>query len=179
MVILLRATRIFFKPVTICMVLVLFFQTRPLGATVANANAQENCRLFQETGKSICGIVLEYWEQHGGLAQHGYPFSDAADEVSYGQRHRMQYFERSVLEIGSGPNNIAAVPLASMRYARKYSKVLPRQLKDAEGDLNGIDAQGVLRLFASYWKSHGGLRNKAIRLPSWFLRRAILMAETT
>ncbi len=139
----------------ICLVLVLLVQSPSLATGVAGA--QDNCRVFHETGKSICGVALEYWEQHGGLAQHGYPLSNAAEEKSYGRVHTMQYFERSVFEISSGSNQIAVLPLGSMRNTEKYSKTLPRQVEDTQGEPNSTVAQGVRQLFERYWKEHGGL----------------------
>jgi hypothetical protein len=57
-------------------------------------------RTFSETGKTVRGIFLDYWNSHGGLAQFGYPLSDVASEVSdlNGKPYMMQYFERAVFE---------------------------------------------------------------------------------
>jgi hypothetical protein len=58
--------------------------------------AQGGCQTFSETGKTVCGRSLQYWQSHGGLAQHGLPFSDALGEVSEvdGKTYTAQYFER-------------------------------------------------------------------------------------
>src|SRR5205085_8995363 len=34
-------------------------------------------RFFPETGKRVSGPFLKYWQDHGGLAQQGYPISNA------------------------------------------------------------------------------------------------------
>src|SRR4051812_30859431 len=69
------------------------------------AHAQTNCRTFPVTGKTVCGKFLAYWDEHGGLAQQGYPISGEFSEVSDvdGKTYTVQYFERSVFELH--PNN--------------------------------------------------------------------------
>ncbi len=61
-------------------------------------------RFFPETGHNLGGRFLAYWEQHGGLAQFGYPItderSDTLDDASPTGRqlYTTQYFERARLE---------------------------------------------------------------------------------
>src|SRR5215203_2478934 len=42
--------------------------------------AQGGCRTFPETGKTVCGKFLVYWDAHGGLAQQGFPLSNEFQE---------------------------------------------------------------------------------------------------
>ena len=62
-------------------------------------------RAFPQTGKTVKGLFLDYWDAHGGLAQQGYPISDQFQERSDldGKTYIVQYFERSVIEWH--PNN--------------------------------------------------------------------------
>lgn len=62
---------------------------------------QGNCRTFSETGKTVCGRFLQYWQQNGGLAQQGYPISPEFVETSTlnNQPYTVQYFERAVFEM--------------------------------------------------------------------------------
>jgi hypothetical protein len=62
--------------------------------------AQGTSRTFPETGKTVSGRFLEYWDTHGGLMQQGYPISDEMQEVSDtdGKTYTVQYFERAVFE---------------------------------------------------------------------------------
>lgn len=64
------------------------------------ALAADDCQSFPETGKQACGRFLQYWRDHGGLAQQGYPITNAFNEVSAvnGQTYQVQYFERAVFE---------------------------------------------------------------------------------
>src|SRR5947208_1748351 len=64
------------------------------------SRAQGNCQKFDQTGKTVCGRFLEYWNQNGGLAQQGYPISDEFQEKSDldGKTYTVQYFQRAVFE---------------------------------------------------------------------------------
>src|SRR5262249_31207867 len=59
-----------------------------------------NSRTFPETGHTVEGPFLTYWETRGGLAQFGYPVSEEMQEQSDldGKTYTVQYFERVVLE---------------------------------------------------------------------------------
>ena len=43
---------------------------------------QSDCQTFKDTGKTVCGRFLQYWNTHGGLAQQGCPISNAIGERS-------------------------------------------------------------------------------------------------
>lgn len=55
---------------------------------------------FPETGHSLGGAFLKYWQENGGLPVYGYPISEEISEVSPtdGQPYIVQYFERNRLE---------------------------------------------------------------------------------
>jgi len=83
--------------------------TGPAGATrAAPAGQPAPCdtltapggRPFAETGHTVSGVFLTYWEQHGGLAQQGFPISEEFQEQSDldGKTYTVQYFERAVFE---------------------------------------------------------------------------------
>jgi hypothetical protein len=63
-------------------------------------SAQGGSRTFPETGKTVSGQFLDYWNTHGGLAQQGFPISNEMQEKSdlNGQTYTVQYFERAVFE---------------------------------------------------------------------------------
>lgn len=89
------------------------------------AQAQGDCRTFTETGKTVCGQFLTYWEEHGGLAQQGLPISGEFVEVSdlNGQPYTVQYFERAVFEKHpefAPPNDILLSQLGTFQFQRKY-----------------------------------------------------------
>src|SRR5438876_10348498 len=61
------------------------------------SRAQSNCQKFDQTGKTVCGRFLEYWNQNGSLPQQGYPLTDVLSEKSDtdGKTYQTQYFERA------------------------------------------------------------------------------------
>lgn len=65
---------------------------------------------FPETGHNIAGAFLTYWQQHGGLAQFGYPITDLVTEtLEDGKPYQVQWFERARFELhpeNSPPYNI-------------------------------------------------------------------------
>ncbi|MEN9934599.1 MAG: hypothetical protein RLZZ387_1178 [Chloroflexota bacterium] len=57
-------------------------------------------RLFPQTGYSVAGPILTFWEQNGAVDVLGYPISPELQEtLADGQAHTVQYFERARLEI--------------------------------------------------------------------------------
>jgi hypothetical protein len=64
------------------------------GAVGSAAQTNAGCQTFPQTGYTVCGRFLQYWQQHGGLAQQGYPLSQAFPETSAlnGQPYTVQYF---------------------------------------------------------------------------------------
>lgn len=74
--------------------LILLFTTR-------SAAAQGDSRFFPETGQTVSGSFLSYWQNSGGLAVFGYPIGDAHNEVDpiSGNTYRVQWFERERFEL--------------------------------------------------------------------------------
>jgi hypothetical protein len=79
-------------------------QGRPWEKFPRESSAPPGCRYFAETGHSLCGIFLSYWQNNGGLERFGFPVTELFDEVfpaegQYGVRTlRVQYFERRRME---------------------------------------------------------------------------------
>src|SRR4051794_10348973 len=87
--------------------------------------AQSSARTFPETGKTVKGKFLDYWNAHGGLAQQGYPISEEMQERSdtNGKFYTVQYFERAVFELHpeySPPNDVLLALLGNFLYKQKY-----------------------------------------------------------
>ncbi len=97
----------------------------PNGAPNQQANGSPGSVLFPETGKRLGGSFLKYWQEHGGLAQQGYPISEEFKEKSdlNGQTYTVQYFERAVFELhpeNPPPFDILLSQLGLFRYNSKY-----------------------------------------------------------
>lgn len=60
--------------------------------------AQQGGQYFPETGHTVSGRFLEYWQNNGGLAVFGYPLTDERQEDG----RTVQYFERQRFELHPG-----------------------------------------------------------------------------
>lgn len=84
-----------------------------------------NPRVFPETGFTVGGAFLDYWNKNGGLPQQGYPISNEFTEVSdlNGLPYTVQYFERAVFEMhpeNPPPFNVLLSQLGTFQYRAKY-----------------------------------------------------------
>src|SRR4051812_37194859 len=113
------------------------------------AAQKTNCRTFPETRMTVCGRFLQYWTDHGGLAQQGYPISPEFSETSdvNGKPYTVQYFERAVFELhpeNPAPFDVLLSQLGRIQLARKYPNGAP------SGVLSPIDLK--YQLFEVYGK---------------------------
>jgi hypothetical protein len=71
-----------------------------LPVTAPRTDAQAGSRYFPETQHWVRGVFLNYWNNHGGLAQQGYPLTEEFPETNKlnGQTYLVQYFERAIFE---------------------------------------------------------------------------------
>lgn len=81
--------------------LVLVAMCLSLLITARSAAAQGDSRFFPETGQTVSGSFLSYWQNNGGLPIFGYPIGDAHSEVDpiTGNTYRVQWFERERFEL--------------------------------------------------------------------------------
>lgn len=95
--------------------------------------ATDNPRLFPETKHTIGGVFRQYWEEHGGLAQQGYPISDEFTEVSAqdGKHYTVQYFQRAVFELhpenAGTPNEVLLSQLGTFKAKQLTQQEPPSQ----------------------------------------------------
>jgi hypothetical protein len=95
-------------------------------APLSPARAQAPSRTFPETGKTVSGRFLAYWNEHGALAQQGYPISNEMQERSDtdGRIYTVQYFERAVFELHpeiQPPFDVLLMLLGTLHYREKYA----------------------------------------------------------
>lgn len=120
---------------------------------------------FQESGKWLTGIFLDYWNNHGGLAQNGFPISNVLWEESEmdGKVYAMQYFERTVFEYhpeNSAPNNVQLSQLGTFRFHEKYPHGLNNQTLDFPTTKVFQNTRHYLGgEFLVYFASHGGVES--------------------
>lgn len=73
-------------------------QARPWQSLPLPTERPANCRFFPETGHTLCGVFLRYWERNGGLERFGYPISEPSAETIETWTGNVQYFERRRME---------------------------------------------------------------------------------
>ena len=142
-------------------------------------------RTFPETGKTVRGIFLDYWEQHGGLVQQGFPISEVFGEVSPldGKAYTVQYFERSVFEYhpeNPAPNNVLLSQLGAIQYNKKYPNGAPgQQANNSAGSrLFGETGKRVGGPFLTYWDRNGGLAQQGYPISEEFMEKSDLDGKT-
>src|SRR5687768_3751095 len=101
---------------------------------------------FPQTGKSVRGVFLQYWQKNGGLAQQGYPLTNLVREKSDldGKEYVVQYFERAVFELHPqevAPFNVLLSQLGTMQFKRKYPNGAGNQMSIQAGTWGGVDVR--------------------------------------
>ncbi len=138
----------------------------------AGTSAQTDSRYFPETGHTVKGRFLQYWQQHGGLAQQGYPISEEFQEVSAlnGKTYTVQYFERAEFEYhpeNQPPYDVLLSQLGTFTYKFNYSG--PPNTQRASTDnprLFPETGKVVGGSFRAYWEHHGGLMQQGYPLTN-------------
>lgn len=164
----------------IYLLLALLLVVPPVVAARAG-QGQPQSRTFPETGKTVSGRFLEYWNTHGGVAQQGYPISDEIQEKSEsdGRTYTVQYFERAVFEShpeNKAPNDVLLSLLGVFRYKEKYPDGAPDQKpNNAPGSL--LFSETGKRLggpFLDYWQKNGGLAQQGYPISDEFQEKSDL-----
>jgi hypothetical protein len=144
--------------------------------TVGEAySAQAGQRTFAETGKSVGGRFLEYWDKNGGLPQQGYPISAEMQERSDtdGKTYTVQYFERAVFELhaeNQAPNDVLLSLLGVFLYSQKYPGGAPNQMPNNQAGSRLFQETGkrVGGVFMDYWAKNGGLAQQGFPISDEF-----------
>jgi hypothetical protein len=145
----------------------------PMAGAGSVARAEDS-HFFPETGHTVKGLFLTYWNTHGGLAQQGYPISEELQEQSDtdGKTYTMQYFERAVFEMhpeNQPPFNVLLSLLGVFYYNEKYSGNAPNQHTSTDNPrLFSETGKTVGGTFRRYWETHGGLAQQGYPISNEF-----------
>jgi glucose/arabinose dehydrogenase len=137
---------------------------------------------FPETGKTVTGIFLDYWNNNGGLPQQGYPISDLMNETSDldGKNYVVQYFERAVFEYHPEQTDprfqVLLSQLGTFRYRQKYPNGAPNQQPNTSAGSRLFSETGkrVGGKFLEYWNNNGGLAQQGLPISDEFTERSDL-----
>jgi heat shock protein HslJ len=142
-------------------------------------------RTFPETGKTVQGQFLDYWNNNGGLQQQGYPISEEMQEVSDtdGKTYTVQYFERAEFEYHpelATANKVLLSLLGTFLYNQKYPNGAPnQQVNRSPGTIQFPQTGHSLGgKFKTYWETHGGLAQQGYPISDEFTEVSPLDGRT-
>ncbi len=123
----------------------------------AQAPLAQNCQFFPETGYQVCGTILNYWRNNGGLAVFGYPISEQYQGSAEGWTGQMQWFERDRLEDHSSEG----LGVLAGRLGARYLELVGRPWSPGPG-FSGCQSYietgyQVCGRFLSYFNANGGV----------------------
>ncbi len=136
--------------------------------------AQNDSRTFPETGKTVKGKFLTYWNEHGALAQQGFPISDEMQEKSDtdGKTYTVQYFERAVFELhpeNQPPYDVLLSLLGVFSLKSRYPAGVPGEQASTDNPLKFDKTNKVVGgKFRQYWEKNGGLAQQGYPLTNEF-----------
>jgi hypothetical protein len=118
---------------------------------------------FLESGHTLGGAFLAYWQSHGGVAKLGYPISEEEDVTNPldGQPRTVQYFERAVLEYHPEKAGTPdAVMLAAVgmwvTQGRNFPQIEPFDNTPTDWYFPQT-GHSVKQPFLGYWQQQGGV----------------------
>ena len=113
---------------------------------------------FAQTGHTLRGAFLDYWNKYGGLAQFGYPITEEFSEPvgADNKLYLVQYFERTRFELHpENAGNPYEVLLGAL--GRDFRKVDPPAAPIAGAIYFKETGHNLSGTFKQYWEAHGGL----------------------
>ncbi|MDQ2806893.1 MAG: hypothetical protein M3Z04_08245, partial [Chloroflexota bacterium] len=140
--------------------------TAPLGTPppgslpTAKGCGQEGGQFFPETGHTVCGSFLLWWNRYGGLAQFGYPITEplAETDPATGRSAVVQYFQRARFELhpenAGTPYEVLLGRLGVQFHAPDPTVPAQRATGNTYFAATGHNLSGAFR---DYWQAHGGL----------------------
>jgi hypothetical protein len=156
-----------------------------VGLMPGGVQGQSGSRTFPETGKTVSGGFLRYWNEHGGLTQQGFPISEEMREVSEtdGKTYTVQYFERAVFEAhpeNTPPNDVLLSLLGNFLYKQKYRSGTPAQTPNTSAGSRRFNETGkrLGGIFLAYWQMHGALPQQGFPISDEFTEKSDLDGKT-
>jgi glucose/arabinose dehydrogenase len=131
-----------------------------LAAGLQPARAADGSRTFPETGYTVTGRLLDFWDGNGGLPVFGYPVSEERQERTPEGQFAVQHFERQRFE----RHPTTAAPY-DVLLGRLGDELLARSGRNWQNEPAGTPHPGcqffdethhtLCEPFLSYWRNHG------------------------
>ncbi len=144
---------------------------------------------FNETGHTLTGKFLEYWQAHGGLALFGYPLTEPFLDYNPddGKVYTVQYFERNRFELH--PENAGTPYEVELGLLGKYFSAIPGpEITAHYGSGETAPVPGGLLFketghtltgkFLQFWQNNGGLAMFGLPLTDPFMERSPVDGQT-
>lgn len=111
---------------------------------------------FPDTGKTVNGIFLDFWNTRGGLDIFGQPLTDPVQErLEDGQVYTVQYFERARLEYH--PANDDANKVVLGQFGRRIHPADPPAQRQSGAEYFELTGHNLGGGFRGFWYARGGL----------------------
>jgi branched-chain amino acid transport system substrate-binding protein len=146
--------------------------------------AQGGSRTFPETGQTVKGRFLQYWDQNGGLPQQGYPISAEMQEKSDtdGKTYTTQYFERAVFELhpdNKQPFDVLLSLLGVFSFKRYHPNGVADQKASTDNPFKFTQTGKTIGgKFRAYWDKNGGLPQQGYPITDEFQERNLTDGKT-
>jgi hypothetical protein len=113
---------------------------------------------FPQTGHTLRGAFLDYWNKYGGLVQFGYPLTEEFfEEVGPDHRqYRVQYFERNRFE-HHPENKDTQYEVLLGTLGRDFHAPDPPASPLPDASYFPETGHNLGGVFREYWREHGGL----------------------
>ncbi len=165
-----------------------FANATPHGEGVALRYGPSPCvatsRIFPQTAQTVYEPFLSYWDDHGGLAQQGYPLTTPhSEQAADGKVYQTQYFERAVFEQhpeNAPPYDVLLSLLGVEAYNQRYGAAgAPSQHVNTDRARRFPETgHTVGGAFRTYWETHGGLAQQGYPISEEFQERNALNGQT-
>jgi hypothetical protein len=117
-------------------------------------------RTFPETGQTVRGRLLQYWESNGALPVFGLPLGPEAPQQTLDGTFRAQLFERNRLELhpeNAAPYDVLLGRLGVdllVKQGRPW-ETLPREQARSGCRFFEPTQHNICEPFLGYWRTHG------------------------
>ena len=145
----------------------------PVDPVAKPTNLGDTMLFFAQTGHTLGGTTLRYWNKFGGLAQFGYPLTEEFTEVNEAdnKEYTVQYFERARFELH--PENAGTDYEVLLGLLGRFYHQLDAPARPLDGQRffaeTGHNLGGSFR---AYWEAYGGLFIYGLPLTEEFKERS-------
>ena len=117
-------------------------------------------RTFPETGQTVGGRILQYWDQNGGLPVFGLPLDAQARRPTPDGSFELQWFERNRLELhpeNARPYDVLLGRLGADALAKQGRpwETLPKETAKQGCMFFAQTGHNLCEPFLGYWRTHG------------------------